>query len=56
MAGLAISALLLGRAAAAGATLSAYRGYFLSVLGLLLPLLAVVWRIPPLRAADAARG
>ena len=57
VAGLALSALLLGRAAAGGATaapgpaaLAAYRGYFLAVLCLLLPLGALVWRILPLRA------
>ena len=56
VAGLALTVLLMGRAAAGGATaapgpeaLAAYRGYFRAVILLLLPLLAVVWRIPPLR-------
>ena len=52
-AGLVLSFLLLPRAAATPApgpeALAAYRGYFRAVLLLLLPLLAAVWRIPPLR-------
>ena len=59
VAGMALSAYLMGRAAAGGATaapgheaLAAYRGYFRAVLLLLLPLLAAVWRIPPLAATE----
>ena len=62
VAGLGLTALLMGRAAEGGATaapgpeaLAAYRGYFRAVLLLLLPLLAAVWRIPPLRAGAPGR-
>ncbi len=58
VAGLALSAYLMGRAATGGATaapgpvaLAAYRGYFRAVFCILLPLGALVWRILPLRAA-----
>ena len=58
---MALSAYLMGRAAAGGATaapgpeaLAAYRGYFRAVLWILLPLGALVWRILPLRATDEA--
>ena len=63
VAGMALSAFLMGRAAAGGATavpgpdaLAAYRGYFRAVLWILLPLFALVWRILPLRAADRPRA
>ncbi|MBQ3811116.1 MAG: MFS transporter [Kiritimatiellae bacterium] len=62
VAGLALSALLMGRAADGGATavpgpaaLAAYRGYFRAVFWILLPLGAVVWRILPLRNSDPTR-
>ena len=62
VAGLGLTAMLMGRAAEGGATaapgpeaLAAYRGYFRAVLLLLLPLLAAVWRIPPLRADAPGR-
>ena len=60
VAGLALSALLMGQAAAGGATavpgpraLAAYCGYFRAVLLLALAGFAAVWRILPLRGARA---
>ena len=62
VAGLALSALLMGRAATGGATavpgpeaLAAYRGYFRAVFWILLPLGTAVWRILPLRNSDPTR-
>ena len=53
--GVALTALLMGRVSAGGATdvpgpraLAAYRTFFLGVLVLLAPLVALVWRVIPL--------